>query len=100
MEINIGDKKQTREFAKRDQFAAELLYFSDCVLKNKEPEPSGQEGLADIRIIDAIYQSAKSTKPVKLGRISKRQRPTEKQEISRPPVKKPELVQARSAHKD
>jgi hypothetical protein len=35
-----------RVFPKGDQFAAELVYFSDCILNNREPEPSGAEGLA------------------------------------------------------
>jgi len=36
---------------KGDQFAPELLYFSECIQKNRQPEPSGWEGLADVRII-------------------------------------------------
>ncbi len=39
--LTLGEKTSTRTFPKRDQFAAELIYFSDCILKNKEPEPSG-----------------------------------------------------------
>ncbi len=34
-EITQGDRKQKKTFPKRDQFAAELVYFSDCVLKDK-----------------------------------------------------------------
>ena len=59
-QLTIGEKKAEKSFAKRDQFAAQLVYFSDCVLKNKEPEPSGLEGLADVRIVEAIYESARS----------------------------------------
>ena len=38
------DGKTTNEDAlgKRDQFAPELLYFSDCILNDREPEPSGR----------------------------------------------------------
>jgi glucose-fructose oxidoreductase len=35
--VNGKTRKQT--FAKRDQFAPELIYFSDCILNNKRPEP-------------------------------------------------------------
>ena len=54
-------------FKARDQFAAELLYFSDCLLEDREPEPSGEEGLADVRVLRAIERSAEDGKPVKLG---------------------------------
>ena len=30
-----------RRFARRDQFAAEIVYFSRCIRENLEPEPSG-----------------------------------------------------------
>jgi predicted dehydrogenase len=48
MEVAIEEKKQRRTYEKRDQFGAELLYFSDCVLNNRKPKPSGEEGLADV----------------------------------------------------
>jgi glucose-fructose oxidoreductase len=34
------------------QFAPLLIHFSDCVLEDREPEPSGLEGLRDVRIIE------------------------------------------------
>jgi predicted dehydrogenase len=58
--LNIGDRQQKRETGKHDQFAAELLYFSDCILKDREPEPSGAEGLADIRIIQGMQKSIRT----------------------------------------
>src|SRR5207244_5866519 len=51
-------KSKTRQFPAGDQFAAELIYFSDCVIRNKEPEPSGLEGLIDVQIVQALYRSA------------------------------------------
>ena len=91
------DKTMTaRTFSKRDQFAAELTYFSDCIRKNKEPEPSGLEGLADIRIVRAIYESARTGKKVELAPLQKKQRPTMEQEIHLPAHGKPETVNAES----
>ncbi len=90
--LTVDGKTETRRFAKRDQFAPELLYFSDCITNNREPEPSGGEGLIDIVIIRALLRSAKSGKFVKLGRFGRRPRPTMKQEIERPALKKPKLV--------
>jgi len=73
-----------------------LIYFSDCILKNKEPEPSGVEGLNDVRIIEAIHRSAKTSKPVALPALKKRTRPSLKQEIKRPPVRKPDVIHSKS----
>jgi len=75
MQTTIGGRVKTRTFQTRDQFAAELLYFSDCILRGKEPEPSGQEGLADVRTIQAIYKSAKLGRCIKLAALSKSKRP-------------------------
>jgi glucose-fructose oxidoreductase len=94
--ITIGEKKSKRKFPKRDQFAAEILYFSDCILKNKEPEPSGVEGLADVRIVQAIYQSAATGKAVTLPSLRKEKKPSLRQEISRPAHDKPETVNSES----
>ena len=98
LEVTQGDKTQTRQFGKRDQFGPELLYFSDCILKNKQPEPSGQEGLIDVRIIEALYKSAKARKPIRLTPLTKGQRPSPRQEIKRPPIREPEVVEAEEPH--
>jgi len=92
--IDIGGKKKTVRFPKRDQFAPELIYFSDSITKDKQPEPSGVEGLQDVRIIRALYRSAEDRKPIKLDNTPPRKRPSTIQEISRPPVRKAELVAA------
>jgi len=89
-----GEMKETK-FRKRDQFAPQLLYFSTCVLKGEDPEPSGEEGLADIRIIRALYQSAQSGQPVRLAPFERQRRPTSAQQIKRPAIRKPQLVHAR-----
>jgi len=96
--IKIGEKDQKKTFAPRDQFGAEVTYFSDCILKGREPEPSGLEGLIDVQIIEAIYQSAKSGRPVKLPKFPKKPRPALDQHIKLPPVKKPEVIKADSPH--
>lgn len=94
-ELNIEDKPpKRRKYAKHDQFGAELTYFSDCILNDRKPEPSGEEGLADIRIVQAIIKSARNGKPVKLTSSLKRKRPVKSQEIDKPPVKRPRLINA------
>ena len=93
-QITINGQTQERSFPAGDQFAAEITYFSDCLLTDKDPEPSGVEGLADIRIIQAIYESAHTGKPVHLGEFKRQQRPTAAQVIQRPATQPPELIHA------
>lgn len=96
LQISIGGKTKSKTFPKRDQFAAELVYFSNCILKNKEPEPSGVEGLMDVRIIQAIYESIRMRHPVPIGEVIMKRRPTLHQEIRRPAHEEPEVIHAHS----
>ena len=98
--ITIDGKKRTKEIGKRDQFAPELLYFSDCILKNRQPEPSGEEGLQDVRIVEALYESARTRRPVSIRPFEKRVRPSSRQRIIRPGIRKPVLVKVQSATRD
>jgi predicted dehydrogenase len=93
--LKVKGKERERTFPQRDQFGPELLYFSNCVLTDEEPEPSGLEGLTDVRIIQAIYESAETRRPVRLE-LAKESYPDQSQEISAPAVKEPELVKAAS----
>ena len=99
-ELTVGEKKKKKKFAKSDQFAPELVYFAGCVRKGMDPEPSGQEGLIDVAIIEAIHESIDSGSWVELTSAPRRhQRPTLRQEIRRPAVpREPETVQAESGH--
>ncbi|MGB6297734.1 MAG: Gfo/Idh/MocA family oxidoreductase [Rivularia sp. (in: cyanobacteria)] len=89
-EITVDGEKQEQSFPAGDQFGAEIQYFSNCVLNNKEPEPCGREGLADVRIIRAILESANTGKPVKLGEFKVEKRPTLEQVIQLPAIDTPD----------
>ena len=91
-----GGKKSKRKFAKRDQFAAQIDYFSDCIRENRTPEPSGLEGLADVRVVRALYESARSGKAVALPPLPAKKKPSIVQEIHRPAHGKPQTVNAQS----
>ena len=94
----IGEKKTEKIFEPGDQFAPELIYFSDCIIHDRAPEPSGNEGLADVRVINAIYESAEIGRAVRVEPVPKKRRPDETMQIKRPPVKKPEPVGASAPH--
>ena len=95
--VTVDGRKRTREYAKRDQFAPELLHFSECVMTGRDPRPGGREGLADVRIIRALYRSAKTGRPVRLGAYKAPPRPTLAKAERRPPVRKRQLVHAKAA---
>ncbi|MCU0569583.1 MAG: Gfo/Idh/MocA family oxidoreductase [Oculatellaceae cyanobacterium Prado106] len=95
--LTIDSETQERRFPDHSQLAAEFTYFSNCIVNNTEPEPSGQEGLNDVRIIRSLYQSIKSGQPVKIARLDEHQRPTSEQVIAAPPnAEKPDLINATS----
>jgi predicted dehydrogenase len=98
--LTVDGKATRKKVGKRDQFAPELLYFSDCILRDRTPEPSGEEGMQDVRIVQALYKAAASGKPVRIPPFAKSRRPTGRQRITRPGVKKPRLVKVQSASVD
>jgi predicted dehydrogenase len=55
------------DVAGNDQFATMMDAFSQCIQEGGKFKAPGEEGRQDIRIIQAIYASAASGKPVKLG---------------------------------
>jgi predicted dehydrogenase len=93
--LTIDGETQERTFEPHDQVAAEFAYFSDCILQNKDPEPSGLEGLNDVRIIRALYHSIETGRPVEIQNLDRHQRPTAAQTVEFPPIQaEPDLVRA------
>ncbi len=90
--IKIGKDESTESFSKTDQFGGELRYFSDCVLTGKDPEPDGEEGMLDVRVLVAAEQSLKTGMPVKLQPYKRTRRAASDQVQKPSPVKTPELI--------
>jgi glucose-fructose oxidoreductase len=99
-ELTVNGKTKTKAIGKRDQFAPELLYFSDCILNDRKPEPSGEEGLQDVRIIQTLYRSAKTGRSIRIPSFANPKRPSAAQTIRRPGIRKPHLVKAVSANEE
>jgi len=64
--INHGRGTQTPQLPEIDQFGTEMDAFAQVIVNNTESHASGEEGLKDMRIIEAIYKSAESGAAVKL----------------------------------
>ena len=94
-----GETRRRKNFPKRDQFAPELIHFAQSVRANRDPEPSGKEGLIDVAIITAINRSMESGRWEKVSAPRRERRPELRQEIRRPAVpREPKLVQVDAGH--
>jgi glucose-fructose oxidoreductase len=97
-EITVDGRTTRHKSSKRDQFAPELIYFSKCVLEDADPEPSGEEGLQDVRIVTALYEAAETGRAVELPPYEPIQQPSLDQAMRRPPVDKPDTVNVEAPH--
>jgi glucose-fructose oxidoreductase len=93
--LSSGGKEKTFESGRSDHFGPQLIHFSNCIQRRREPGPSGEEGLADVRIIRALFKSAEIGKPVKLAPRRARPAPPASQQITCPPVRYIPMVKAR-----
>ncbi len=64
------ESKMQPKLQEQNQFALEIDHFSECVIENKEPYTPGEEGLQDQKIMEAIYEAARTNKPVHLEMIT------------------------------
>jgi len=71
LEVVRGGHREDLSFEPFDALAAELGHFSNSILRDAVPEPSGIEGLTDVRIVEAIYRSARDGRPVTLPRVAR-----------------------------
>lgn len=50
----------------KTQFAGQLDHLALCIRDGREPIVSGEEGLRDMRIVEAIYRSARENRTIRL----------------------------------
>jgi predicted dehydrogenase len=66
-----GGKEQVDEpdIREAEQFAVEMDHMAQCVRENRRPHTPGEEGMQDMRIIEAIYEAARTGRTVRLARV-------------------------------
>ncbi len=64
-----SDAKISLKFAHTDQFAAQMDIFSQAIIRRRDFEPSGYEGLRDLLAIEAIYRSIQSGRAEKVAAV-------------------------------
>ncbi len=50
----------------KSQFAGQLDHLSECILTDREPLVGGEEGVRDLKVIEAIYRAAREGRTVRL----------------------------------
>ena len=55
-----------------DQFGGETEYFSECILKDRQPEPDGEEGWRDVRVLAAIERALETGQTQRLEPLPSR----------------------------
>lgn len=83
--LTVDGETQEQTFEPHGQLAAEFTYFSNCILQDEDLEPSGIEGLNDIRIIQALHQSIQEGKPIALDPMDHARHPNPELITVRPP---------------
>ena len=73
LSMQIGHRKdksssiEQRRWSPKNQFALEMDAFAHAITHDHAPLTPGEEGLADMRVIEAIYQSAASGSIIKMA---------------------------------
>ena len=95
-ELTVEKKTSSESFKKTDHFGGETKYFSECVIDGTDPEPDGEEGMLDVRVLEAVERALKTGQIQRLEPYHRKRRPMPEQEQRLGSVKEPELV---GAHK-
>ena len=91
--VKLGESESEKSFKNTDHFGGELRYFSDCILNDRDPEPDGEEGYADVRVLEGILAALRTGQPQKLEPFTRTRRiDVEAQRETLAAQKSPELV--------
>ena len=92
----IGDQTRQHAHPVVDQFAGETAYFSDCILNDVAPEPSGDEGWRDVRVVQAIARALETGQPQTLEPLPAKRPVTPAQRRQYPLAKVPDFINTES----
>lgn len=78
MKLRLRRDEVTTEttFPQIDHFGAQVAYFSDCITAGTPPEADGAEGLADMHILLAIEEAARTGQPQRITLPPRPRHPT------------------------
>ena len=92
---------QTREHSHPvvDQFAGETAYFSDCILNDSTPQPSGEEGFRDVRVLLAVERALNTGLPQQLSALAPLRVPSKAEQRQYPLAQVPDFIDTESPTK-
>ena len=90
--LMMGTDKTSQAQPETEHFGGEMKYFSGCILEGKDPEADGEEGMLDVRVLEAVEQSLITGKSIALEPYTRTRRPVPDQVERLSPVKEPALV--------
>ncbi|WP_165246303.1 Gfo/Idh/MocA family protein [Paludisphaera soli] len=93
-DATIGDETEHQTFPEVDQFGSQAEYFSDCILDDLDPEPDGEEGWCDVRIVEAIRRALITGRPQALEPYTRKRRVEPTQVRGLAPPEPVEMVNA------
>ena len=64
--VESGFEFPRKEHCPQSLYDDQLKYFVECVLKNQKPNPGGMEGLMNMKVVDAAYESCRTGQVVKV----------------------------------
>lgn len=64
--IRSGFKFPRRNHAPQSMYEAQMAYFIECIRKKKTPVPGGLEGLANMKVVEAAYRSARTGRSIRI----------------------------------
>lgn len=100
-ERTIGEDKDSERFKATDHFGGQMRHFSDRILDGGDVEPDGEEGLADLLVLEAIVKAMSSGGPVPIESIARTRRiDPDAQEQRLGQVSAPSPVEASSPTKE
>ena len=94
--ITVGEEKSEETHPKIDYFGGVLKYFSDRIPTGSHPEADGEEGLLDVRVLEAVERALDTGMPQTLPPYARKRRPVTEQEEK---LKSVTILERIEAHK-
>jgi predicted dehydrogenase len=64
--VDVGFEFPRGEHCPQSLYDSQLKYFVECIEKKQAPVPGGLEGLANMLVVDAAYESSRTGKVVQI----------------------------------
>ncbi|WP_267639380.1 Gfo/Idh/MocA family protein [Haloarchaeobius amylolyticus] len=66
LEYGVDGREVTESFEATDQYRLQVEHFADCVAEDRQPRTDAAEATANMRVVDALYESADTGETVRL----------------------------------